>query len=335
MARLSAHRGRPSAVLGAAHASPGQADRFWTPERIDEALAHPLDTPSVGAAQETTAAPGPALPDVATSAPGVAPKGLSPRTAEANTLAAAAELTSSLPAAQPDRWPWRATGILFIQTAGGGYGHCSAAVVAHSNKSSVWTAAHCLYDREAGAFNTGYAFAPGFDNGAPYGYWDVKNVIVPSAYIDEGDYRYSVMGAVVLHQHSGYGYVQDTVGAYGYEFTSNAPENDNVFSIGHPADGYGRADSFYQDGMDGMYMRYCHGNTVDASNFNPLDQRLEMDCEMGHGASGGPLVKDLATDARIVGANSHRSTDDAGNWADNHLYSSEHGAYAVSVYNAL
>jgi V8-like Glu-specific endopeptidase len=257
---------------------------------------------------------------------------MSAHTSEVNPLAAAAELTSSLPAPEPDQWPWRATGTLFIQTAGGGYGHCSAAVVVHGNKSSVWTAAHCLYDREAGAFNAGYAFAPGYNDGAPYGYWDVRSVVVPNAYIDDGDVRYSDMGAIVLHQHSSYGYVQDTVGAYGYEFRSNSPENDNVASIGYPADGYGRADSFYEDGS---YMRYCYGNTVDASSLNPLDQRLEMDCEMGHGASGGPMVKDLTTDARIVGANSHRYGDANGNWVDNHLYSSEHGAYAVGVYNAL
>ncbi|MDW4910904.1 hypothetical protein RB628_37720 [Streptomyces sp. ADMS] len=47
------------------------------------------------------------------------------------------------------------------------------------------------------------------------------------------------------------------------------------------------------------------------------------------------MASGLTTDARIVGANSHRYTDDVGNWADNHLYSSEHGAYAVGVYDAL
>ncbi|WP_327733034.1 hypothetical protein OG749_03350 [Streptomyces nojiriensis] len=47
------------------------------------------------------------------------------------------------------------------------------------------------------------------------------------------------------------------------------------------------------------------------------------------------MVRNLTTDARIVGVNSHRKADANGNWVDNYMYSSEHGTQARSVYSAI
>ncbi|MFB7264186.1 hypothetical protein ACFCXH_18835, partial [Streptomyces nojiriensis] len=113
-------------------------------------------------------------------------------------------------------------------------------------------------------------------------------------------------------------------------------ESSFVHSIGYPGDGYDRPNSDYSGAA---YQRFCTGPTVDSGPGNPLDQRLKLNCEMDHGASGGPVVKNLTTDARIVGANSHREADANANananWVDTYMYSSEHGAQARSVYGAI
>ncbi|MDG9723518.1 hypothetical protein [Streptomyces sp. DH41] len=77
---------------------------------------------------------------------------------------------------------------------------------------------------------------------------------------------------------------------------------------------------------------YCTGDVVDAMNWNPLDNRLEMNCDMGAGASGGPMA---TTEGQIVGANSHVETDDQDQRINDHLYSSDHGDQAVAVINAI
>ncbi len=329
--------GTPSALPASSvkeqSSAPGSAEKFWTPERVKRALATPVGPEGRGTTPVSRPVKQSNLPDVALSAHAVPPKRSSaPAPGEARISGPQGrELTRSLRAPEPKKWPWAATGVLFFETGNGRYGQCTASVITHSNKSSLWTAAHCLYDWGKKRWYKNFAFAPGFAKTAPYGYWDVKRVIVPSVYLSKGDLRYSDMGGIVLQPRKGRS-IQNTVGAYGYEFRSNSPENDNVASLGFPADGYHRPNSFYSGGA---YMRYCYGNTVDASNGNPLDQRLEMDCEMGHGSSGGPMVKNLTHDARIVGVNSHRNGDSHGRWVDNHLYSSEHGAYAVSVYKSL
>ncbi|MBT2444497.1 hypothetical protein J7E93_31260 [Streptomyces sp. ISL-36] len=84
--------------------------------------------------------------------------------------------------------------------------------------------------------------------------------------------------------------------------------------------------------MDGCTQFSCTGDVVDAVDMYPWDNRLEMTCDMGAGASGGPMA---TTDGRIVGANSHVDTDDQDQRVNDHLYSSDHGDQAVAVINAI
>lgn len=84
--------------------------------------------------------------------------------------------------------------------------------------------------------------------------------------------------------------------------------------------------------MDGYTQFFCTGNVVDAANLNPFDDRLEMDCDMGSGASGGPMA---TTEGQIVGANSHVEVDDSGERINDNLYSSNHGSQAVAVINRI
>jgi hypothetical protein len=82
-------------------------------------------------------------------------------------------------------------------------------------------------------------------------------------------------------------------------------------------------------------MMHCEGNTVDAANLNPLDDRLQMSCDMGSGSSGGPFVRDVLTGPRIVGTNSHRYVNTSGAYTDNRLFSSNHYGHATAVINGL
>ncbi|WP_412074752.1 trypsin-like serine protease [Streptomyces xanthophaeus] len=313
-------------------AKPGEVAAFWTPERIREAMANPADLdapqPSAPAPQRTVK---PAGPDVSISADAVLPAsaagqaGLGP--------AAVTDASRSLPSPASGQWPWQATGFLLYEHANGGTYRCTAAVIVHNNKSTLWTAAHCVHTGKTGnGYHKQMAFVPGYDGeSAPYGVWEKATSYVPTSWITDTDYRYSDMAAITLKPATNGAKIQNVVGAYGYEFRSNSPENSFVFSLGYPANGYNRPDSDFADDK----MRYCTGPTVDASDFNPLDQRLQMNCDMGGGASGGPIVKGFTTSAQIVGVNSHRYTNSSGGWLDNRLFSSEHGSQAVAVYNAV
>ncbi|WP_030250801.1 trypsin-like serine peptidase [Streptomyces violens] len=318
---------------------------YWTPERRAEAMANPADagtahapsaqqqrTPKQRTPERSTPTGRADLPDVSMSAGPTPPKGATGSADRNARPAADPELSRSLRTPFPHRWPWRQTGLLLFQQANGKPAQCTASVITHENRSTLWTAAHCLYDKESGGWTKNSIFLPGSKGGdAPYGVWVKDYSVVPQQWIDEPDYRYADMGAMVVKKDEQRGYLQDEVGAYGYEFRSNSPENDLVFSLGYPGRGYNRPDSDFS-GEDQMY---CAGDTVDASEWNPLDDRLRMDCDMGGGASGGPMVKNLVSAPQIVGTNSHRNVDSDGNYTDNHLYSSEHGAPAVAVYQAV
>ncbi|MGW7031452.1 trypsin-like serine peptidase [Streptomyces xanthophaeus] len=295
-------------------------------------MAHPAD---LGAPQPTGLAPQqtgmPAGPSVSLSADAALPSGAARQSGLAGSALAGA--TKSLKSPAPGQWPWQASGFLLYEHANGGTFRCTAAVVVHNNKSTLWTAAHCVHTGKTGnGYHKNAVFVPGFDGAnTPYGVWEKAASYVPTSWIKDTDVRYSDMAAITLKPASNGVRVQDVVGAYGYEFRSNSPENDFVFALGYPANGYNRPDSDFADDM----MRYCTGATIDASDFNPLDQRLQMSCDMGGGASGGPMIKNFTGNAQIVGVNSHRYTDSSGNWLDNRMFSSEHGAQAVAVYNAV
>ncbi|MGP3980103.1 hypothetical protein [Streptomyces sp. KR80] len=201
-------------------------------------------------------------------------------------------------------------------------------MIVSNTKNAVWTAAHCLHAGKGGGFYKNFVFIPAYKNGlTPWGWWFQDRVIVPSKWAIYSDYYSSDLGALIVKKDLLYGNLQDAIGAYGYNF-SDGPAYSDVHSYGYPADGYNRPDS---DFGDGEYLMYCRGNTVDGGPWDLLDERLRMNCDMGHGASGGPMVTGIATgNVRIVGVNSHRYTTSSGAWADNHLYSSEHASEARS-----
>ncbi|MFF4338862.1 trypsin-like serine peptidase [Kitasatospora sp. NPDC001540] len=314
---------------------------FWTPERIREAADHPVPLPHLtgSAAKESNRkairrqADAAAKGAAAASADAVAPLALRKQEASNGLVAGATAITSlsrSELAGPALGWQSALTGRLFFNN-GGSLSSCSAAVIVSNNKNSIWTAGHCLNRGNGGGFYSGFLFSPGYDSNQRWGYWSLRSVIVSSDWADDGDMNWGDIGGGIVNPLSEYGNLEDFMGGYGYHFSGGTDYSD-VTAIGYPADGYNRPDSDFSDGEHAMY---CQGATVDAFNWNPLDDRLRMACDMGHGASGGPMIQNFASNPQIVGVNSHRSADSNGNWVDNYLYSSNHGGDAVGVINWL
>ncbi|MBT2423424.1 hypothetical protein J7F01_41335 [Streptomyces sp. ISL-22] len=331
-ANASGSGSEPSSVVTEqATSAPGQIRDFWTPERVRAALANPLDTPATGPTPVYPKSGTTSGPEIQTvSADAVPPKDASTgstRTEDVATTASAPTVSRSVRVANELAWPYRATGKLIFDTPKGG-ANCSASVIVSNTKNAVWTAAHCLHSGKGGAFYKNFLFLPGYNGLAPYHWWEQDRVMVPTNWVNYGDLDSSDMGALIVKKDLALGNLQDLVGGYGYNF-SDGPEHTDVHSFGYPADGYNRPDS---DFNNGEYMMYCRGNTVDGGPWNLLDERLRMNCDMGHGSSGGPMVTGVAAgNIQIVGVNSHRHVDSNGNWSDNYLFSSEHASEARSL----
>ncbi|QGV78922.1 trypsin-like serine peptidase [Streptomyces ficellus] len=304
----------------------------WTPERIKNALANPLQAPADDLPSDETSAEtsGSDLPEITASAEAVLPAdhkaAVDARAAQAAAVPKAKEVAS------PQAWPNRVVGKLLFQVPGKGDASCSATVIASKTKNAVWTAAHCLHKGSGGAngFYKSFIFLPGYhEDTYPSGWWYHKRVIVPDTWGKSGDLRSSDMGALVMASgEPAYGNLQDEVGAWGYQF-SDATDHADVHSMGYPSDGYGRPN---KDFHYGSTMMYCRGKTIDAGNLNPLDNRLRLTCDMGHGSSGGPMASAYNSGKpKIVGVNSHRDADKNGKWTKPYMYSSNHGKVAVAV----
>ncbi|MFJ4794285.1 trypsin-like serine peptidase [Kitasatospora purpeofusca] len=310
---------------------------FWTSERLRQAAENPLPVPAVAAEPKKNSHRkmqrnhGKPQAGVSVEADSVAPGRRSATTASPLATGATVATLSRSDLASPLGWQVNITGRLFF-SVGDGYSSCSAAAIVSNNKNSIWTAGHCLHGGKDGSFYSNFVFAPGYDETAPWGFWPLRSIIVSSDWADSGDLTSGdIGGGIVRTPQPEYGDLQDWIGAYGYRFNGDA-DVDDVTSLGYPADGYNRTGTELHDGTKPMY---CQGNAVDAGNWNPFDNRLKLACDMGHGASGGPMVINFGQNSQIVGTNSHRLADENDNWVENYLYSSNHGGNAAGVINWL
>ncbi|MFJ6136475.1 trypsin-like serine peptidase [Kitasatospora sp. NPDC092286] len=310
---------------------------FWTPDRLRQAAenAQPVPTITAEAArrahekaernQKKTQQGGPVAAD------SVAPERQNKAAASPMATSATIADRSYSDLASPLGPDINITGRLFY-TVGDRLGSCTAAGIVSNNKNSIWTAGHCLHSGgKSGSFHSNFLFAPGYDETAPWGYWPLRTGVVSAGWSDDADLLWSDIAGGIVFPNSQFGNLQDWLGAYGYQFNGNTDIN-NVTSLGYPSDGYNRTSASLHDGAKPMY---CHGTAVDAGNWNPLDNRLKLACDMGHGASGGPQIVNFGGNNQIVGANSHRLVDANNNFVENYLYSSNHGSAAVGVINWL
>ncbi|MFE4536576.1 trypsin-like serine peptidase [Streptomyces scopuliridis] len=316
---------------------------FWTPERMREAIDNPLTGPesapgSVASPTRPTGTPGEAEQKVVASAPATAPASAPPSTSGSTPPsvagAAAADIAISQRVPLTTTYPMNLVGKLFsYDDQGNEAGTCSASVITTQTKSTIWTAAHCVHrgDKSGDAgFYKDLMFIPAYSNGAsPWGIWMATTKYAPVGYTEESDNLESDFAAVELAPEPDYGKIQDAMGAFGYSFGS--ADHADAVTAGYPGEGYQRTD------LDGEYMMACYGNAEDYANFNPFDNRIKMDCDMGKGASGGPmLIASEASGIQIIGANSHYLADSSTKERINDdLLSSEHGVRAANVIDAV
>ncbi|MEV4707809.1 hypothetical protein [Actinoplanes sp. NPDC049316] len=317
--------------------TPRQLRAFWTPQRLREAIRNSgtdAAVPPAGGVGGTSTSRPTAVAGPGSAAPAAPPKNSAALRGKAATAELAAAVTASRRVSNVAAWPMSAVGRLFYTDATETeWFACSATSIATNNRNSVWTAAHCLHAGPGGDWRRNHVFIPAYSNNSnPYGWWYGVSVLALDSWIEDRDYESSDLGALIVVPETGSANLQDTVGGWGHNFRGGTAYT-NARSFGYPASGYNRPDS---DFFNGEYMMYCEGNTIDADNNNPFDDRIRMSCDMGGGASGGPIATGVgSSNVQIVGSNSHRDGDANGNYVNNHLYSSNHYNNAAVVINAL
>ncbi|GAA2381256.1 hypothetical protein [Streptomyces carpaticus] len=303
-------------------------NEFWTPEKLQEALDNPIEAPEVDVADllEELGSQQEENRDVALS---VAQEIMPDFDAE-ETIALAEEFAISRRVGDVSARPFVMIGKVISESHGLARS-CTGAVIRTANRNTVWTAGHCLHDGPGTSWRSGIGFWPAADNGPDlaYGIYIARHLFAMEGWIEDGDNRASDYGAIVVGSHPTLGDLADSVGgSFGWRFGSG-PDHDNVTVVGYPGSGYGRPDSHF---YDGAYQMYCFGSSRDSEDWDPFDDRLEMQCDMGNGASGGPMFIWSAEDGyQIIGTAAHFEIDDNGNRVDISLYSSEHGRGAIDL----
>ncbi|MFI1826181.1 trypsin-like serine peptidase [Streptomyces sp. NPDC020412] len=325
--------------------TPEEIRAFWTPERVQKALDNPMTPPTAAAAAPAKAsgdAPRKGANEIVASAPAVGPAAGGPgatraafgdaATAVANK--AAADIAVSQPVPMTSVYPMNLVGKLFIyDEQGKELSTCSAAVINTRTKSTIWTAAHCVHKGDnsgQAGFHKKLMFRPAYNKGqTPWGDWTVTAKYAPVGYTEQGDSLESDFAAAELAPLAPYGKIVDAMGGFGYSFGS--ADHPEAVTAGYPGEGYKRTD------LDAERMMACYGNAEDNANFNPFDNRIKMDCDMGKGSSGGPMAVQSSTSGiQIIGANSHYLADATTNQRINDdLLSSEHGVRAANVIDAV
>jgi V8-like Glu-specific endopeptidase len=328
--------GLPGVDVHTVKESAAQIDAHWTPERMKRALAHPEPLLKTDARRKgSSRAPQQQDRHTTASADAVQPKAVSGRTApsSATTLAAAAtEISVAQEVPYSTSFPNVMVGKLFFDKPNGDPFSCTASVIVSNNKRTLWTAGHCVHLGDgsgAAGWSKNVKFIPGYKDGqAPWGTWYADKMFAPNDWTASHDSENADLAAIVLKSDATYGNLQDNVGGLGYVFGSVTDYSDAA-TYGYPGDGYHRTD------MTGQRMMFCYGNTEDADPWWPTDDRLKMDCDMGHGASGGPMfIGALNYNPQIVGANSHYESDaTTGERLNDDLFSSLHDDQAVAVIN--
>jgi trypsin len=177
--------------------SRGGVMRYWTPERMRQAL--PLERDSRPF--------------------------LSPKAAKGGGTSTGASTEV------PQPYPSTYGKVFFTSNSGTNY-VCSGSAVASANESVVWTAGHCV-NEGPGAFYKNFLFVPAYrDGAAPYGKFAGSTLLTTSGWQASGEWGVDV-GAVVVGLNGSGQTLSDTVAEAPLAF--NAPRNQAYRLYGYPA----------------------------------------------------------------------------------------------------
>jgi V8-like Glu-specific endopeptidase len=169
------------------------ATRYWTPQRMQNAVNYPTPRATPGQTPARPAESGPSQVGQA-FAPEVAPKA-APSTPIAvppvknHSAPPPSKGSSGYPfttqLVSPDSlvqtWPYRLGGKLFFTDNGGNF-VCTASIL---RPRIVVTAAHCLYNTAANRWNNNFVFVPAYNGNSstqPFGSWGWSYAVIPTAW---------------------------------------------------------------------------------------------------------------------------------------------------------
>ena len=181
---------------------------------------------------------------------------------------------------------WDSLGQRFFDSS------CSATVIEADNRSTVWTAGHCVFSTHENTWHRDFVFCPGYrDRGGrpwqsrdcPLGKWAVEWLATTPQWVDArcgpdgscsraefgGDF-----GALTMYPRRGQ-LIETQASSHVLRY--NVTVGDHIL-FGYPA----VVSSFYP--FDGRFLYWCT-----ATNFF-VENTLEMPCHATGGASGGPWL---------------------------------------------
>lgn len=188
------------------------------------------------------------------------------------------------------RLPYRTNGKVFFTSGGDGY-VCSGTAVNSANKSTVWTAGHCVNDG-AGTFHSNWAFVPAYSSSRPYGTWTARRLFTPTAWSRYASFSYDV-GAAVVRPRNGVRLV-NRVGGQGIGF--NEPAAGSYSSFGYPA-----ASPF-----NGYQQWRCDSPLRMRDRWEAAPYPMAITCSMTGGSSGGGWLRGISNGVgRVLSVNSY------------------------------
>lgn len=218
--------------------------------------------------------------------------------------------------------PARTIGRLVASDDGKTGYYCTATVVTSHNKSTVWTAGHCVHKGKGGAkgFFKYYGFQPDFNQGKSLGTWYLDKIRVLAPWANSSDMHYD-FAAFTVTKH-GKTAIQSVTGAQGVSFGYKHRKYKFV-SFGYPDHALPSGKHL---GIDRLW--YCSGTSF-ASRYP--SNGLGLWCSMGPGASGGPWLYGLKSNGigRVSGVNSTHMTRSL------QMNSPYLGSAAIKLYKAI
>jgi hypothetical protein len=180
--------------------------------------------------------------------------------------------------------PNRSVGKIHIRFPNGSAEACSASVVDASNRSTLMTAAHCVYAKAKGGLATSASFAPGFHGSVePYGEWESLSIVPSGPWMLSGHSHFD-FAFIALRPQGGH-YVEDVVG--GLPIAFNQPRDQAYHLLGYPGDPNPPFDGSQLWACDSTYGGDIYDPDPDEQYGPPIQY---TGCDLGHGASGGPWL---------------------------------------------
>ncbi len=170
--------------------------------------------------------------------------------------------------------PTRTNGKVFFTEGGRNY-VCSGTALLSGNRSTVWTAGHCVHDGRR-RFHTNWAFVPAYADGTrPYGTWTARTLSTTNGWARRGDFSYD-LGAAAVNANGGSS-LTDVVGGRGIAFNYNRSQQ-------YAAHGYPAGSPF-----NGQRLWVCDSPlSYNDTSANPATMGIA--CDMTGGSSGGGWI---------------------------------------------